>query len=728
VPGFPYAVPPADPYAAATAMTAVAHPPGVPDAAYYPAAPPPPSQSSALPSGEFQSSGRRRYRRASRSSKVVWIALCLLLTGGLVAGGIYGAKYLKEQEQQQELDPAAKLVAQLGSENAEERDAAYAKLKEMGKEAEEALKKGGKSENPEVAKNSAELLAILNGVTPQGSGAPGSVAKTGPFPRRLLFITISKYMYLNPLTYGQVRDGSVGEDKTTSAALRMAYEWKVPNDPKTEDGEQLFILSDSAKPGDGGTSPMPMKNVVMGTYERFFSTSRDQDRIAVYFGGHALEKEGVAYIAPIEGDLDEPASLIPLAEFYEKLQASPAMQKIVIWDVCRFNPERGKQRPGSEPMTESLYQKLAAAPAGTQVVITCKPGENALEFFNLQVDSGPTAGSPYFAGSSFLESMRAAAARAARNAGKQPTPEDSIPVAEWVRGIAAKVKEVAALPTVQLVQTVAIEGVMPESQVSYDPEAPLAKRFDMPTPPTGAAPAEIASIVSEFSVPPIRRDVIDAGISDIPFEEAIMKDFKSDASIAQIRAEPERYRFRIATLAALDKIRTMWATAPGETGGPPLRDTFRAPVNDMLKRTIKSEQEFWAFGIAELELLNIELDNVKRLKEGEPKRWQAHYEYARAVLKARLAYMHEFNKLMGDVLTETLPQLEIKQGQDGYKLISNERMKSKRDVQEIADEAREAYNTLITEFKGTPWAIQAKREKSFSLGLAWQPFASGTGP
>jgi hypothetical protein len=48
-------------------------------------------------------------------------------------------------------------------------------------------------------------------------------------------------------------------------------------------------------------------------------------------------------------------------------------------------------------------------------------------------------------------------------------------------------------------------------------------------------------------------------------------------------------------------------------------------------------------------------------------------------------------------------------------------MKSKKDVKQLAEDAKEAYQTLITEYKGTPWAIQAKRDKSFTLGLTWQP-------
>ena len=118
--------------------------------------------------------------------------------------------------------------------------------------------------------------------------------------------------------------------------------------------------------------------------------------------------------------------MIPLSEFYDKLKACKATQKLVIWDVCRFNPERGRQRPGSEPMSEALHKALSTPPEGVEVVVTCSPGENALEFSNLQIAPGATASAPKYAGSMFLDAMKTVAAKNNRP-GKQPTPSDPIP-------------------------------------------------------------------------------------------------------------------------------------------------------------------------------------------------------------------------------------------------------------------------------------------------------------
>ena len=537
-----------------------------------------------------------------------------------------------------------------------------------------------------------------------------AVTKAGPFPRRLLFISISKYMYLNPLT--ATKDGV---DQSKPAAQRIAFDWHIPVD---KDNNQVFILSDT-----GANAAIPVKNVVAGTYERFFETSRDQDRIVLYFGGHAIEKGGKAYLAPVEGEMDGDGwqqTLIPLDEFYARLKSCKAQQKAVIWDVCRFNPQRGKQRPGSDPMTPALYQALAAAPAGVEIVISCSPGENALEFYNLQPDLSNR--SARYGGSLFLESVRYVGEKS--RAVKAATPADPLPIGEWAQAVGKRAAEMAAFTPEGRKQTVKADGKPRADSLAYKPEEPVAKRFEMPIPPKGVASTEIKSIEREFHLPPIRAELTDTDLAELPYLESVMKAYTTDVPETEIRTQKEKYKLRVVTLDAFDAIRDIWAASPEAGGLGNLAETIEAPITETTKKTINRGLEAYAIGIAKIELINIELDNVASLMQGETKRWQAHYLYARAVVKARLAYLNEYNKLMGNVRTETLPALDMKLGQNSYKLASSVKMKSNMEVQMLAEESQQAFGKLIAEHKGTPWAIQAKRDRSFSLGLVWLPYVS----
>jgi len=584
-----------------------------------------------------------------------WLVISLLLAGGMIAGGIYLVNYLDRQN--------------------------------------------GPTEQPEGGNAGSN-----------GAGGQPITQVTGPYPRRLLFMSITKYMYLNPLT--ATKDG---RDQSSPAARRIAFDWRIPTSP---DNNQVFILSDTTS-----EAFIPVKNVMVGAYERFFETSRDQDRIVIYFGGHAIEKDGKAYLAPVEGEIEGEGwqqTLVPLAEFYAKLQACNAVEKVVIWDVCRFNSNRGKQRPGSDPMTPVLHKLLTAAPAGVEVVVTCSPGENALEFSSFQPD--PTRPREIYGGSAFLESVRYVGEKS--KLAPPASPAEPISFAAWAHAAGRRVAEMAALLKNGSKQTVTIQGKPPAETVAYNAAEPAAKRFEIPAPPKGTAVAEIRAIEKEFTLPPIRSDLTDTGLADLPYMEAVMKDYKADVSLEEIAKDKEKYRLRAVTLDALNAIREVWASNSA-TGGVGNLKEVEAPITGAIKTKINQELEAYAIGIAKLELLNVELDNVANLRAAETKRWQAHYDYARAALKARLAYLNEYNKLMGNVRTETLPQLDAKQGQNSYKLASSEKMKSAKDVQKLAEESQEAFAKLIAEHKGTPWAIQAKRDRSFSLGLVWQPYVAG---
>ncbi|QJW99920.1 hypothetical protein FTUN_7543 [Frigoriglobus tundricola] len=607
-----------------------------------------------------QRTRRSRYRRDSGKSKFIWIGVCLLLTAGLVAGGIYGGKFLNDK---------------------------------FG--------------------NSKDDTAKGEGGTPGASGTPADAPKAGggAFPRRLLFISITKYMYLNPLTQAQ----TTAPDKTKAAANRLAFVWQVPNDPKSN---QVFVLSDTVT---GADERLPMKSVVQRTYEEFFNTSRGQDRIAVYFGGHAIEKGGKAYLAPMEAELDGEdweKSVIPLDQFYDELNKCKAAQKVVIWDVCRFNPEKGKVRPGSEPMSEALYKALTSPPPGIEAVTTCKAGENAMEFSALRPDGNS---GPAYSGSVFLESMKFVSEPRNNRLKLAQTPADPLPVAETVRAVdkrAAEMAELAAQAGSSGKQTVAVAGAPPAALAAPDATEPAAARFVLPQAQKGASQAVIKSIETEFMVPPLNPDLARTELTDFPFSADIMKEYAADGvPLTEIVTNKEKYPFRATVVESLQKVRDKWATGAGTTR---IRREVKAPIDDKLKGEVKKENDEWAVGIIELELQLQRLKDMADMRKDEPKRWQAHYDFAVACVKARLAYMNEYNKILGTIVTETLPARDEKVGQDGYLLVASETLKSGRDIKKLAEEAQEAFQEIAVKYKGTPWAIQAKQEKSVVLGLNWK--------
>jgi hypothetical protein len=116
---------------------------------------------------------------------------------------------------------------------------------------------------------------------------------------------------------------------------------------------------------------------------------------------------------------------------------------------------------------------------------------------------------------------------------------------------------------------------------------------------------------------------------------------------------------------------------------------------------------------------------AEKLADEPSKYWRATFQYARAQAKARLAFMHEYNVALGLIRTDSLPERDASKGQTGLQLVSVEKMKAKRDVQQIAEAARELFGQIASENPGTPWAVAAKRARAEALGLEWRPYAPG---
>src|SRR5262249_7358664 len=111
------------------------------------------------------------------------------------------------------------------------------------------------------------------------------IKKPGPeyFPRRALAISVSNYLYANPLAYG-------GDNGNPGAVLDAFGRYlHFPN-------TQLVELSDGTK--IAAKAHAPLRPVIERTISDFLAASRPFDRVVVLFTGHAVEKGKKVYLVP----------------------------------------------------------------------------------------------------------------------------------------------------------------------------------------------------------------------------------------------------------------------------------------------------------------------------------------------------------------------------------------------------------------------------------------------
>jgi hypothetical protein len=509
------------------------------------------------------------------------------------------------------------------------------------------------------------------------------------FPRRALLIAVSNYLYANPVSYGLPGHNVYTLQNRLATTLHL---------PLT----QVVHLSDAAP--DPLARP-PLKSVVEKTVADFLDGCRAQDRILLLFIGHAVMLDDKAYLVPLEGELTVKETLLPLDWLYERLERCKARQKVLVLDVCRLDPGRGVERAGSGPMSAALAAALQKPPAGVQVWTACAAEQYSYEF----------DGAGVFLDKLF-ESLQPGALK------RSPQPSDPLPVDALAESISRSTEaEVQAQQKAK--QTPRLVGQEPAEGAPYDPKEPLPARLIV-SPPTPladnrASPSDVQGILQEIDLPPLRPgqgDVASLKLEALlPFAANVLEAYRPDySSVEAIRAEPAKYPLRVAVLEVLDLLR--------KAGQSPLREKFRGGGNpDRIKKEILKEQEQPARLTRELkEALDL-LEEAGRQRATEPSpRWQAHYHYVHAQLLARLAYVHEYNLMLGKIRLDELPELTPNVHQ-GWQMAARAKLQSGKEVRDWAAKSRQVFAELAKDHPGTPWEVLAKRERLTALGLEWQP-------
>lgn len=546
---------------------------------------------------------------------------------------------------------------------------------------------------------------------PETKYTPRPVPVSGHyFPRRALLIGINNYLFANPLNYGWPRKDDYPGSNLNSLRDQLARPpMNIPN-------LQIIELS------DGGRAPHPpVKSVIEMAIADFVNTSRAQDRIIVLFAGHAVELEGETMLVPLEGNLTEPQTLIPLPWVYDQLAKCKAKQKVLILDICRFAPERGlEMASGGDAegrLTGTMEDKLINPPAGVQVWLACGKDQHSVELFR---------------GSVFLRALCAALQERLAGISDQ---KDPFPLEALAPKVEKNIK--AVLEPLMIVQTPVLAGKAGEGGTAYNPNEPLAAQVTLKSPTQiGGKAIDLAvakAVVDELNmIPPGRGpplgQLAQANTVDFrflpPTSIQSMEEYRADgyASIADlenlIKAKPGQYALRKAFLQAAQAIK---ASDQVKTN---LRENLRAMTggfDDDFKETLLKEQEGVTMALGKLKET---LEEVKKAGDNaaqeKSKRWLANYEFALARLMTRIIYLAEYSSMIDNARSGTMPELQP--FHQGWRMGASKTVNCQEaDIQMLVNALPEILQRIQKEYPGTPWSILAQREGLVSMGMEWKP-------
>ncbi len=542
---------------------------------------------------------------------------------------------------------------------------------------------------------------------------PGPVDPTKPnsdgaFPRRALLVSVHNYLYANPVNYGNLESGG-RNFQTLVGRLSEVKGFRIAP-------TQIAYLSDAAR------EPVPpVKAVIEETIASFLKGSRPQDRVLLLFAGHGVEVDGKPYLVPIEGELGVAATLIPLEWVYKHLADCKARQKLLVLDVCRFNPARGLERPAGGTMGEKFDLALQKPPPGVQVWASCTRGQQSYEFEDDKINNGL-----------FMDCFYEAAARGVD--GTIQKPDDPFPVGPLVDRVNRRMSD--ELAPYKLAQASRLTGEEPELGAPFDPDADPAPRPGVARADKGRGVAEarlVRALFRELNVPPVKKSQSEGLLryeSLPPFQAKVLDTYPIDNTPSPLRDAIERAQAVLWSISAseppadlADAVRKFKQSERIQGDVASLPDSFRAPSGAGEMR-FKAELENINRGIARVlrvleEEALPELEKVGAMRDQAPKRWQANYDFMLARVKSQIAYVYEYASMIGQARKE-LPARDAAI-HNGWRLASRDRLQGDSTGRKHGTQASKLLDKIVKEHAGTPWEVLAKREKLTALGLQWMP-------
>jgi hypothetical protein len=506
----------------------------------------------------------------------------------------------------------------------------------------------------------------------------------GPLPRRALAVSINDYLFANPINFGMPLPGS-NNVRTLLERFSQPASLHIP-------GTQVGLLSDGAPER---MAQAPTAEVIRATVARFLDTSRAQDRILLLLIGHVVEIENEPMLIAIDGAPDSKDEAIPLKWFYEQLSACKARQKVLILDTCRLDPSKGMERPGSGPMGAKLDAMLKEPPPGVQVWTACVAEQYSYEFEGGDIGNGL-----------FLDALAEEVANVSR--GKIQKPDDPLPLERLVEGVNARMKGV--LGPLGKVQTSRLAGSEAEGGAEPDPKEPMPPKpqpvIAVGRPGEKADLTAVRSILKDISFPPLKvakdtKPLTAESLPPIPADA--LKDYADEGEATPLRAEVQKARALLNSIASNQ-----------------LNDNYVAEAEKPLKDKVRADQKKVAKIIGDLMEASEALKAVAGDRKKESKRWQATYDYVSARMDAQLAYLNEYETVLGQILKGlAAPDPKLYRG---WRLASQyDPQTGDRDAKKYAGESRKKLDKIIQAYPNTPWAIMARRDRASGLGLEWQP-------
>ena len=132
---------------------------------------------------------------------------------------------------------------------------------------------------------------------------------------------------------------------------------------------------------------MPTGKNVRSQLKALLEDRKAGDSVVLAFSGHGVQPrdQDANYFCPMDADVTDLTTLVPLTEVYKALEDCPAGMKVLLVDACRNDPLAGGDKSLPKIKLASVTRPQAEKPpGGVAALYSCSEGERAFESGKLQ--------------------------------------------------------------------------------------------------------------------------------------------------------------------------------------------------------------------------------------------------------------------------------------------------------------------------------------------------------
>jgi S1-C subfamily serine protease len=226
------------------------------------------------------------------------------------------------------------------------------------------------------------------------------------------------------------------------------------------------------------------------------------------------------------------------------------------------------------------------------------------------------------------------------------------------------------------------------------------------------AQAELKQGKTDF-LATIREELEDLGPNGKPLPSAVTYHLKVELlpPLPEADAKDSQSAYRQAIRKAADLLRRHAKSFPQEV--------WAEDSDALLKERVLENQKNVATILSSLTDAREELLKAGKEDSKESKLWQANYDYHLARLSGFIAYVLEYNSLLGQLRKEPPPR--DPKVHRGWRMAPQEKPQSGSEARRYAQESQQIFDKMTKAYKDTRWDELARRDRDIPLGLKWQP-------